>query len=149
MSNLKLATIEDFADIKRMAIAFAEASPYKDFPKEMEKIDELILSLLRDRNKTIIILYLHDGKPVGMIAGMSSEMIFSRDLVTSEVIWWVDQEFRGSRKSLALKEAYEYWAKRIGAKYIGMSNLDDEKISRYYERSGYKPYERAFMKVID
>lgn len=147
--SLKLATVEDFEDIKRMALAFAEASPYKDFPREETKIEELILNLLRDRNKTIIILYLHEGNPVGMIAGMSSEMIFSRDLVTSEVIWWVDKEFRGSRKALALKEAYEYWAKRIGAKYIGMSNLDDPKISRYYERSGYKPYERAFMKVVE
>lgn len=145
--TLKLATIDDFDAIKRMALAFAKASPYKDFPIEEERIEELIQSLLRDRNKTIVILYMHEGKPVGMIAGMSSEMIFSRDLVTTEVIWWVDPGFR-SRKSLALKEAYEYWAKRIGAKYIGMSNLDDEKISRFYERSGYKPYERAFMKVI-
>lgn len=112
-----------------------------------EKIEELCLSLLRDRNTTIVVLYMHNDKPVGMLAGMSSEMIFSREIIASEVIWWVEPSFR-SRKTLALKEAYEYWAKRIGAKYIQMANLDDQKIERYYERTGYKLTERAYLKVI-
>lgn len=145
--TLKLATAEDFPYILEMAQKFAAASPYKDFPMEEEKIQELILTLMKDRNKTIIVLYVHDGKPVGMLAGMSSEMIFSREIIASEVIWWVDPGFR-SRKTLALKEAYEYWAKRIGAKYIQMANLDDQKIERYYERTGYKLTERAYLKVI-
>lgn len=146
--TLKLATPEDFPDILRMSKAFAEASPYKDFPMTEEKITELILTLLRDKNKTLIVLYLQDGKPVGMIAGMSSEMIFSREIIASEVIWWVDPEFRGGRRSLALKEAYEYWAKRIGAKYIQMANLNDDKIERYYQRTGYTLTEKAYLKVI-
>lgn len=147
MSNLKLAGVEDIGAVIDMALSFAKVSPYKDLPIEREKIEELILSLLRDKNKTIIVLYMHDGKPVGMIAGMSSEMMFSREIIASEVIWWVEPGFR-SRKTLALKEAYEFWAKRIGAKYIQMANLDDQKIERYYERTGYKLTERAYLKVI-
>lgn len=144
---LKLATPEDLPDILDMAMAFAHASPYKDFPMAREKIEELVLALLKDRNKTIVVLYMHENKPVGMLAGMSSEMLFSREIIASEVIWWVDPRFR-SRKTLALKEAYEFWAKRIGAKYIQMANLDDQKIERYYERSGYKLTERAYLKVV-
>lgn len=145
--TLKLATVEDTGAVIEMAMAFAKVSPYKDFPMEREKIEELVLQLMRDRNKTVVILYMHNDKPVGMIAGMSSEMMFSRETIASEVIWWVEPGFR-SRKTLALKEAYEYWAKRIGAKYIQMANLDDQKIERYYERTGYKLTERAYLKVI-
>lgn len=145
--TLKLATPEDLPYILEMAKKFAAVSPYKDYPQSDEKIEELILSLMKDRNKTVLVLYMVNDKPVGMIGGMVSEMIFSRDLVASELIWWVDMGFR-SRKTLALKEAYEYWAKRIGAKYIQMSNLDDQKIERYYERTGYKLTERAYLKVI-
>lgn len=145
--TLKLATAEDVGAVIEMALSFAKASPYKDLPMEREKIEELILSMMKDHNKTIVVLYMHDGKPVGMIAGMSSEMMFSREIIASEVIWWVEPGFR-SRKTLALKEAYEFWAKRIGAKYIQMANLDDQKIERYYERTGYKLTERAYLKVI-
>lgn len=145
--TLKLAGPEDVGSVIKMARSFALHSPYKDFPMEQEKIEEFVLSLMRDKNKTIVILYLHKDKPVGMLAGMSSEMIFSREKIASEVIWWVEPGFR-SRKTLALKEAYEYWAKRIGAKYIQMANLNDEKIERYYERTGYKLTERAYLKVV-
>lgn len=146
--TLKLATPEDIGPIIEMAMSFAQASPYKDLPMTREKIEELVLSLLRDKNKTIVVLYMHGDRPVGMIAGMSSEMMFSREIIASEVIWWVEPGFR-SRKTLALKEAYEYWAKRIGAKYIQMANLDDQKIERYYERTGYKLTERAYLKVLN
>lgn len=145
--TLKLATTEDLGAVIDMAMSFAKASPYKDLPMEREKIEELVLALMRDHNKTIVILYMHGDKPVGMIAGMSSEMIFSREIIASEVIWWVDPGFR-SRKTLALKEAYEFWAKRIGAKYIQMANLDDQKIERYYERTGYTLTERAYLKKV-
>jgi hypothetical protein len=62
-------------------------------------------------------------------------------------MWWVNPEHR-SRKSLALKEAYEFWAKKVGAKFIQMANMNDEKIERFYQRTGYDLTERAYLKVI-
>lgn len=145
--TLKLAEATDLPDIVDMALKFAAVSPYSELPIEQEKIEELILSMLKDRNKTIIVLYMKDDKPVGMLAGMTSEMLFNRELLASEVIWWVEPEHR-SRKSFALKEAYEYWAKRVGAKYIQMSNLNDKRVEQFYERTGYKLTERAYLKVL-
>lgn len=145
--TLKLATEADFPAILDMAMKFAQASPYKDFPIEEEKVAALLQTLLHDKNKTIVVLYIQNDKPVGMIAGMISEMLFNREMVASELIWWVNPEVR-SRKTLSLKEAYEYWAKRVGAKYIQMTNLNDDKITRYYERTGYVLTEKSFLKKV-
>lgn len=145
--TLKLATVDDVEDVVEMAIKFAKASPYGVFPVEDGKLRQLVLDLLRDRNKGIIVLYLVEGKPQGVIAGMLSEMLFSHEPIASELIWWVNPEHR-TRKSLKLKEAYEYWAKRVGAKYIQMAELNDEKIARFYQRTGYDLCERSYLKVV-
>jgi hypothetical protein len=145
--TLRLATHEDMPTILEMAEKFAASSPYGEFPQETEKLTALIEGLLRDRNKGIIILYLVDGKPEGMIAGVLTEMVFSREGTTQELMWWVNPGHR-TRKSLSLKEAYEYWAKRVGAKYIMMSEPGDDKVARYYERTGYRLTERAHLKVV-
>jgi hypothetical protein len=95
-----------------------------------------------------VILYLRDGKPVGFIGGILTKMIASKEQVATEVFWYVSPEARGSRKSLSLKEAFEYWAKRVGAKFVVMSSLADTIVERYYERTGYKLMEKSFLKVI-
>lgn len=143
--TLKLATHEDIPDILILAQAFVEESPYTG---DAEDIEQTVRNLLRDRNQGIIVLYLVDDKPVGFIGGVLSKMITSKDPIATEVMWYVSPSARGSRKSLALKEAFEYWAKRVGAKMIAMSTLADDKIERYYERTGYKLMEKTYLKVI-
>jgi GNAT superfamily N-acetyltransferase len=128
---------------------FIAQSPYADKGSTTEKVTQTIESLLRDRNKGIVILYIMNDKPVGLIGGLTSEMIFSHDLVASELFWWVDPNFR-SRKALSLKEAFEYWARRVGAKYVAMGALPSqgEKVARFYERTGYKNLENSYLKVL-
>ena len=145
--TLRLATTEDIPVILEMAKKFADTSPYGKYPQEYSKAEDMVKGLLIDRNKSIVILYEVNGKPEGMIAGVLSEMMFSRENVAQELIWWVNPGHR-SRKSLSLKEAYEYWAKRVGAKYISMAEPNDEKVARYYERTGYKVMERNHLKVV-
>lgn len=145
--TLKLATYEDLPEIVDMVMSFISLSPYKDFDHPREKVEEVVHSLLRDKNKGIVVMYLVNDKPVGILGGVANEMVFSREIITAELFWWVDPAHRG-RKSLALKEAFEYWSKRIGAKYIQMSGLNDPKTARYYERTGYKLTENAYLKVI-
>jgi hypothetical protein len=145
--TLKLATYEDVPAILEMTEQFTGLTAYGEFPQDKEKLTALVNGLLKDRNKGIIVLYLVDDKPVGMIAGMLTEMVFSREDAAQELVWWVNPEHR-TRKSFSLKEAFEYWAKRVGAKYIIMAEPNNDKVARYYERTGYRPMERSHVKVI-
>jgi hypothetical protein len=48
-----------------------------------------------------------------------------------------------------LKEAFEFWGKRVGAKRIQMSSLyENAKVARYYERTGYEPVEVSYLKKV-
>ena len=143
---MKLATYEDIPRVVDLVMNFIANSPYSNEANSVEKVTATIEHMVRDRSKGIVVLYVVDDEPVGLIGGVATEMVFSHDVVATELFWWVDPEFR-SRKSLALKEAFEYWARRIGAKFVSMSSLD-ERVGRFYERSGYRKVENAYLRTL-
>lgn len=145
--TLKLATHEDIPEVVDLIDSFIAGSQYANMDHSREKIEEIVLGLLKDKNKGIVILYLVNDKPVGLIGGLATEMVFSRETVATELFWWVNPSYR-SRKALSLKEAFEFWGKRIGAKFIQMSGMQDEKLARYYKRTGYDLVENAFVKKV-
>jgi len=146
--TLKLATIDDLDRVVRLAVTFIKQSPYKNEPYDEDDIRELVSLILRDRNKGVVVFLMNEDVPVGFIGGMLTKMLFSKDQLATELFWWVDPQFRG-RKSLSLKEAFEYWAKRVGAKYIAMSSpANDERVSRFYQRTGYENIENAYLKRV-
>jgi len=147
--NLKLATLDDLPDVVRLAEAFAHESPYASETITGE-IEQFAKDLLRDPTKGIVVLYVKDGKPVGLIGGIITKMLMSQSLIATELMWYVEPEHRGSRKSLALKEAFEFWGRKMGAKFIAMSSLlqSNPSIERYYDRTGYKLQEKAYLKVV-
>lgn len=145
--NLKLATQDDLPEIIRLAEAFIAESPYAD-EGVPEDIEQTIKNILRDPTKGVIIFYMRDGKPAGFIGGILSKMLMSPALVATEVFWYVEPQYRGSRRSLSLKEAFEYWGKKMGAKFIAMSAIPNETVERYYERTGYRLQEKSYLKAV-
>lgn len=146
--NLKLATLDDLDQVVRLVVTFIRQSPYKNEPYDIDEISTLVETLLRDKNKGIVVLLLNDDVPVGFIGGLITKMLFNKDAIATELFWWVDPQFRG-RKALSLKEAFEFWAKRVGARYITMSApASDARVSRYYERAGYENIENSYLKRV-
>lgn len=146
--NLKLASMSDLETVVKLVAIFVKNSPYKNEVYDEDKVRGVVRNLLLDKNKGIVILLMKDDVPVGFIGGFLTEMVFSREPVAAELFWWVDPQYR-SRKSLMLKEAFEYWSRRVGAKKIQMSStVDNDKVARYYERTGYDPFERSFLKRV-
>jgi hypothetical protein len=85
-----------------------------------------------------------------MIIGFCDSLPFSSDRVAAELAWWVDEDKRGSRDSLLLFKAYEDWALRVGAKIKQMAMLDDvTNLAAFYEKQGYRPAERSYIKEIN
>lgn len=75
----------------------------------------------------------------------------SQTLLAQELFWWVSPEHRKAGVATELLEALEAAAKSHGAKALFMLCLDDldgERVSRMYERRGYRPTERLFLRKL-
>jgi len=87
---------------------------------------------------------------VGMLGARLVNPWFSRSVViATELMWWVDEEHRGSLSSVRLVGAFEQWAKSEHADMISMSDLTGYKgVDRLLSRLGYKCVERAHIKGV-
>lgn len=151
--SLKLASLDDLPDYLRMCREFYEESAfYPSIEYSEEKVHAFLLHALATlHTQAVVLLYEENAKVVGMIVGFASETPFSDDKIASELAWWVDEEYRGTRGSLELVFAYEEWAKRVGCKHATMAllpSLTNPKIEGYYERLGYKKTEISYIKEL-
>jgi GNAT superfamily N-acetyltransferase len=147
MQHLKLGSLEDVPDIKRLLLKFKEASPYHKFPTNETKVEALIYDTLgKPANEAIIILCKHEGKTVGMLVAGASELPFSDAKQASESIWYVEPEFRKSRYGLDLYAAFEYWATGIGAVVVHSAAPKGVPLDRFYKRRGYKLLEHIYIR---
>jgi len=138
---LKIATRDDLTTIRRMAYEFMESTEMKHYAYE-EDLNAVIDSLL-DRDGSIVLLHGEDG----MIAGTISKFPFGPYIVATEMAWWVNPDKRKSNIGRDLLEAFEFWAKKVGADMVHMVSLDDS-VGKFYEKKGYKLLERAYIKAI-
>lgn len=145
--SLKLAEPQDYPIVKEMVLKFINATPYSHYDIDPTKIDELIENVVAlGKDRAILLCAIEDDQVVGMLAATATEFLFNRNLLANEMAWWVEPGHR--RHGLELKKAFEYWAKLIGARYIGMSSLNTEKVNRYLVRDGYRLTENTFVKEI-
>ena len=86
---------------------------------------------------------------MGLIAGMFVSNLTNGKPGLQEVIWYVDKNYRS--KGRVLLKYFEEAGKAQGAAHIIMGlmcNSKAEKLGRFYEREGYKPFEIQYMKEI-
>lgn len=141
---MKIATTEDFEEIRDMAMKFMSTTGYTEYSDE-ETISNLINNILTGKQNEMIIL-LQPG--VGFLAGMASPFPFGPHLIASEVAWWINEDSRGTGAGGELVDAFEYWAKNFaGCTMITLTSLDDS-VGKFYEKKGYKLHERAYMKQL-
>ncbi len=141
---MKIATIDDVAEVLEMSQKFMSSTGYTKYSDE-QTISNLIEAIVTGRQDQMIIL-LKPG--VGFLAGQSSPFAFGPHLLASEIAWWVNEDQRKTGAGSELIEAFEYWAKNVaGCTIITLTSLDDT-VGKFYEKKGYKLYERAYMKEL-
>lgn len=133
-----------------MAESFHGVSPYSGLEFSSETSYGLFKTYLEgDRTRLIIILSEQDRRPRGMVIGMASNPLFSDDLTSTEIAWWMDPEYRRSRDSLLMIEAYEDWSRRVGCKICQVAMLDEvTNLEKFYLKRGFKRAEQSFIKVL-
>lgn len=149
--HTRKATKEDIQSIIRMAEDFKNASPYKDIEFDAEKV-KVVIGLMLEATEGFCVFVAEDnnGNLIGMLGGMcGTPLLFSNELVASEVVWWVDPNHRNNNVGVFLKTDFEQWAKEKGCKMTTMVLLEDEninKIDAMYKQFGYVPSERTYFR---
>ena len=139
-------------EVRKLCAAFSDES-LKEYGLEVtgDRLDQMIqvckeisfFLMAPDPEK------LNQYKPVGLIAGMVVNNLTNGKAALQEVIWYVYKEHR--KQGRMLLEYFEEAAKNIGCSQIVMAlmcNSGAEKLGKFYERMGYKPFEVQYMKEI-
>jgi hypothetical protein len=141
---IRVAGIDDLDLVYSLAVEFKNKTPYAQDPVTGRFREFVGGILLQDKTKTIVFL-LEDGS--GMLAATSTDKFWNEEKSAIELMFYVSGN-RNYQKAKVLVHAYEYWAKEIvKAKTIQLVSIDD--LDKLYQRWGYTPAERTYVKEIN
>lgn len=138
MDSIRNATLEDIPHLVELGRRFIAAAG-QDYRADVATatLEQLV------SNETAVLLV--NENLTAMLGGVLYPYFFNGERVAQELFWWAE----GS--GLKLLEAFEQWAKDNDARAVLMvclEALSPERVSRIYERRGYVPLERTFMKEL-
>lgn len=149
---LKLAQPYHIPEIRDFCRKFFSESPYHDFPYDEKKVDETIDKIVNAYGKGhVVIVYEKYGKAVGCIAGTVVDFLLNHGKIATEIMWWVEPEYRKSRAGIELLNAFESWATYSKCELVQMISLNTEigkALGGLYRRRGYVETEQAYMKRL-
>lgn len=145
---VRIAGVNDTDEMKRMALDFFNASPYKPLGVSERRVDELCYAFVAaPRNQKICFLWEADGKVSGMLAAAAEKNLCNDEYMAGELVWWIDSEQRKSKAAAQMIDAYEYWALRVGCQICTLVDLLGN-LDKYYQRKGYERRETTYLKVL-
>lgn len=147
---LKVGNKDDLDRVMPLFKRFQEEfSPWESFSEERirQSFDNLIFG--GDLDGLFAIAETDDGKPGGFLVAVSVPSLFSEETQTQELAFFVIPEERKSQMALNLMKMYEYWSKKVAKADICTVSLMDRRVSKLYERKGYKEAETSFIKRIN
>lgn len=138
----RIATNDDIPALIEMGRRFHAMSPHKMLgPYDEHAVANMLAALIADTMGSIVLT-----NDEGAIGGRMAPLYFSPTVrFMEEAFWWAG---KGGRELL---DAFEFLAKRMGAKASYMSTLDNEHVAaadRIMRRRGYVPLERRYLKEL-
>lgn len=147
--GLQLATNDDIPAVIEMATAFFESSPYAQYGVSEDAVRATVeTTMSKPLTEATTILWVKDGVPVGVLAGMVGMSIFNYKTYAAELMWWVKPEYRSYKVAVSMLSAFEYWANQLGCQYTQLVCVDPS-VEKLYLRHGYKLVEQQFIKQCE
>lgn len=137
---IRPATPADIPMLLEMGQAFADRADLSAHVGYDPASMEATFSAMIERDE--FCLFVGDS---GAIGGMVAPHPFNHaQPIADELFWWSE-----GRDGLRLLEAYENWATERGAvvRMTALEAVNPERMKRFYERRGYQPLERAYVRV--
>lgn len=146
VSEIRVATTVDTEQLVALGRRFLASSGYGVKVPDDEAREGIEMLIHSGR----VFVAEKDKKIVGALGARMTNLWFSQSLtVASELMWWVDEEHRGTLAAVRLVGAFEAWAKAEGAHFIAMSDITGlGNVDKLLKRLGYKCVERAHVKGV-
>lgn len=148
--KIRLAEESDIPRIVEMSQKFYAITTYPAFaPYDVPTAEQLCRTLIYSGILLVADSSVHGV--VGMIGMQVQPFLFNtRKTQATEVIWWVEEEYRGSATAAMLMMEMERQANLLGVDYIVMLSLSSSppQAAAMYERLGYVNTEYAWSKAI-
>ena len=149
--NIKRATVVDLEDLDlySMGVMFYTQSklPGTFNPAFFKSIWTTFI----EQDLGAMFMLLDDQqKLMGVIGGLKHPDPYNGDLVAQEMFWFVHPAHK-SKGAVELYNAFEGWAKEIGAKRLCMAcvcNSHMKAVRKFYERKGYRPVDVSYFKNL-
>lgn len=145
---IRIATIEDLPVIKELLRSLVEDSKYNKFFDEDLYSDENISQFLNPetREHKVLILVLDNEEVIGFAAFETMLFPYSKQKMAQVVPLYLKPEQRGKGHMKEIREAFEYWANKVGCKFAWMG-VSSEGIDP--TNNGYVKYETVYMKELN
>lgn len=147
--NIRPAIIKDYPELIEFGRRFHQVTDYTEVPF-CEDSAIRWYDLMRESG--ILLVAVSKDRLIGVAGGLLSPFLLNDAyLAGSELLWWVDPEFRGGSAAIKLLKGIENEARIRGAHRWSMAALASsmpDKVGRIYERSGYTLSEYAYSKVL-
>lgn len=148
--NIRLATADDLPTLVIFGRHFYEHTLFRQWIAYSEAGAEANFRQMIDNG--MLFCAVIDEKVVGTIGAIVGPCLINTDHgMAAEMFWWVEPEFRRSGAGDKLMDAVEAEAKSRGITFFSMVALEGgtvEQAGRIYEKRGYIPMERVWLKVL-
>src|ERR1700710_2847381 len=104
---IRRAVESDKMRVLQMAKSFHAASGVP-FPFSAPMADLLFRASLVDADR-VCLVYVPDGVARGVLAAQAANHQFAPVRLATEIMWWVDPDYRGT-SAMEMLAAYEEWA---------------------------------------
>ena len=115
-----------------------ESDRFKRHPLSIEKLKQLANWVHTVPNVKCFVA--EKDEIIGIWVGVLNPFWYSNDTLVSDIVFYVDKQYRGSSAAMRLVVAADTWAKEMGAteNSIGLSSgIDTEKVMCFFEKMGY------------
>lgn len=144
---------DDLPALMRMTQDFHAASPCASYVPFCPASMADTLHRLAVNDESCLLVGEVGGEVLGVIAGVASpHYVNAAHTTTQELFWWVDPAARHTRVGLRLLQAFEDWAKQVGANTLFMAStatLTPDKLARFYQRKGYGAVDVNYAKNLE
>jgi GNAT superfamily N-acetyltransferase len=114
----------------------------------MERV-QAIISQMMNSDDGLVVVMEKDSKVVGLIVGHFSEHPMFGTKCTTELVWYVDFNYRGTKDSLKLLKAYIEWAEYKGSELVFVSDLERKgTVERIYTKLGFTQVEISYARRL-
>jgi GNAT superfamily N-acetyltransferase len=144
--KIRLGTLDDLEALLQLGMQFATETAHARWTHaKPEVIREKLYPILEGAG-TAFVAELEDGSIVGMLVVVTMQSYFSGEIVSEELVWWVQPEHRTGRAGYKLVRAFEEWASVNGVDVLKLASPYGSGIATFLQHRGYTPVEVVCLK---